>query len=139
MVEVPNCDSSIAEASVTLPNHDAETLVILAYNVPVEYQLTNFENLLSAHISDISKVTIIPPFSWQDRVDSAWKIVCQDRNIHESILKLESVLVKLNGIHSTPQSIAFVAGDEYDLPSIPFREDEKSIMLERPRLRTSKR
>ncbi|GFE55850.1 hypothetical protein BaOVIS_032540 [Babesia ovis] len=122
--------NDVTDDAVDAGEQDAQNMVILAYNVPPEYTLYNFEQLMATHLRDTEDVTIIPPFPWQDRADCPWKIIFRDRNEYDYFVNLQEVVVPASGNGRMTVTISFVQGDLDDIPDIPFKEDENLLMSE---------
>ncbi|GBE61226.1 zinc finger containing protein, putative [Babesia ovata] len=105
-------------------------LVVLAYNIPADYTLYNFQDMITARYGDIGQLSIIAPFPWQDRNCCPWKIICKDRESYDKMLTVRHMWLKDETGKDSSVAITFVAGDLDDIPDIPFKEDEQLLMSE---------
>ncbi|EDO05421.1 hypothetical protein BBOV_I003390 [Babesia bovis T2Bo] len=107
-----------------------ELLVALAYNVPQDYTLYQFEQLINEHVVNTKHVKIIPPYPWQDKAVCPWKLVFDYKSDYDTTIQMEELIMHLGGNSRNIATISFIPGDADDIPDIPFKEDENQLMSE---------
>lgn len=124
----PNPPTPGDEDATSKQDYARSEFVILAYNVPKNYTVAMFEDLLRTTFPRVKGVAVHPIQPWENPYDYPRKIQCEDRETYELILAKQDIWVKSDSMAQASQAITFVRGDADDIPHIPFKSDEKLLV-----------
>ncbi|XP_954886.1 uncharacterized protein TA03255 [Theileria annulata] len=105
-----------------------DNLIIRAYNVPSEYTISKFHDLIKENCSAAQLESIIPPQPWDDPVDTCWIIICKNSKTYKSLLALEDIWLKADKNDKFSPAVTFLPGQQHDLPHIPSKSDEQLLI-----------